>query len=156
MISNRPYLLRAFHEWIVDSACTPILVLNAYHPRCRIPQDYVEGEEIVFNISTSAIRDLKLTNEAVEFKASFSGIIHIIYAPIQAVMAIYAEENGEGLFFDAEDEHGNEEQEIQPVKLTSIDGARPSVMSDTMSEDSSGSGQGSTTSRAKPFLKLVE
>jgi stringent starvation protein B len=104
MLSNKPYLLRAFHEWIVDSACTPILVIDALNPRSRIPKEFAEGEEIVFNISASAIRDLKMTNEFVEFKASFSGVIHIIFAPISAILAIHAEENGEGLFFDAEED----------------------------------------------------
>ncbi len=78
MLSNRPYLLRAFYQWIVDSGCTPILVLDANNPRCKVPMDYAEGGEIVFNISSSAVRDLKMLNEAVEFKASFSGVIHII------------------------------------------------------------------------------
>ena len=66
--------------------------------------DYAEGGEIVFNISPTAVRDLKISNELVEFKASFSGVIHLISAPIKAVLAVYAEENGEGLFFDAEDD----------------------------------------------------
>ena len=104
MLSNKPYLLRAFNEWIIDSACTPIIVLDATNPRCKIPKDFIENGEIVFNISPSAIRDLKLMNESVEFKASFSGVIHIISAPISAVLAIYAEENGEGLYFDGEDD----------------------------------------------------
>ena len=92
MLSNRPYLIRAFYEWIVDSNCTPILVINAEHPRCHVPRDYVEGGEIVFNISSSAIRDLKINNEQVEFKASFSGVIHLISAPTKAILAVYAEE----------------------------------------------------------------
>ena len=104
MLSNKPYLLRAFFQWIVDSACTPILVLDANHPRCKIPTEYVESGEIVFNISSTAVRDLKITNELIEFKASFSGVIHFISAPLKAVLAIYAEENGEGIFFDLEDE----------------------------------------------------
>ena len=78
MLSNRPYLLRAFYQWIIDSNCTPILVIDAHYPRCKIPKDYVEDGEIIFNISPSAIRDLKITNELIEFKASFSGVIHII------------------------------------------------------------------------------
>src|SRR3990167_4165222 len=104
MISNRPYLLRAFYQWIADSGCTPILVIDANNPRCKVPKDYVEGGEIVFNISKAAIRDLKMLNDLIEFKASFSGVIHMISAPIKAILAIYAEENGEGIFFDGEDD----------------------------------------------------
>src|SRR3990167_5969811 len=103
MLSNRPYLLRAFYQWIVDSECMPILVIDVNNPRSRVPMEYADGVEIVFNVSPTAVRDLKISNELIEFKASFSGVIHIISAPIKAILAIYAEENGEGLFIDAEE-----------------------------------------------------
>lgn len=155
MLSNRPYLLRAFHEWIVDSACTPLMVINTCHPRCRIPQEYVEGDEIVFNVSTTAVRDLKMTNEAIEFRASFGGVVYVVYAPVQAVMAVYAEENGEGLFFDAEDDE-QDQRVFQPAKLTGIDGmAQGAVLNDTMSNDTL-SAHTPVAPRAKPFLTIVE
>jgi len=118
MIFNRPYLLRAFYQWIVDSNCNPILVIDANNPRCRIPRDFVEGSEIVFNISPTAIRDLKMLNDSIEFKASFSGVVHIISAPIKAVLAVYAEENGEGIFFDAEEEGDGGTDSVMPIKST--------------------------------------
>jgi stringent starvation protein B len=149
MLSNRPYLLRAFYQWIIDSNCNPILVIDANNPRCKIPQDYVEGGEIVFNIAPSAIRDLKMTNEQVEFQASFSGVIHIISAPIKGILAIYAEENGEGIFFDAEDDVDTESDGI--MQLKGIDG---SGGMDAL-ERQSGLAE-SSISKSKPFLKLVE
>jgi len=100
MLSNKPYLIRAFYEWIIDSTCTPFLVINANYPRCNVPQNYVENGEITLNISPSAIRDLKISNDIVEFRASFSGVVHIISAPVKAVLAIYAQENQQGMFFD--------------------------------------------------------
>lgn len=146
MLPNRPYILRAYHQWIIDNNCTPILVLDANHPRCKVPKSYAEGGEIVFNISTSAIRDLKLLNDVVEFKASFSGVIHIISAPIAAVLALYAEENGEGIFFEMEEDEGAEAM----VPLRSIEGSMMSTL-----EQASTIASESIT-RAKPFLKLVE
>lgn len=148
MISNRPYLLRAFYQWIVDSNCTPILVLDVNNPRCKIPMDFAEGGEIVFNISPSAIRDLKMLNEAVEFKASFSGVIHIISAPIKAVLAVYAEENGEGIFFDAEEDDGDNDV-ITPFQLQGIEGAKEASLQEIPPPDTA-------NGKAKPFLKLVE
>lgn len=148
MLSNRPYLLRAFYQWIVDSACTPILVIDATHPRCKIPQDYAEGGEIVFNLSSVAVRDLKITNEIIEFKASFSGVIHIISAPIKAILAIYAEENGEGIFFDSEDDSGMDSSDVVPLR--SIDNM---VFDNHMQQDIEAV---KSTSKSKPFLKLVE
>lgn len=103
MKSNKPYLIRAFYEWIVDNNCTPYLVINANFPKCNVPQDYIENGEITLNVSPTAIRDLKISNDFVEFRASFSGIVHIISAPVKAVLAVYAHENQQGMFFDYED-----------------------------------------------------
>lgn len=152
MLSNRPYLLRAFHEWISDSQCTPILVLDATHPKCKVPMEFVDNGEIVFNVSPSAVRDLKMGNELVEFKASFSGVVHIISAPMRAILAIYAEENGEGLFFDAEEDDNETSlvadklsEEVIPLK--SIEGGSPHVKDNISVKQSN---------NVKPFLKLVE
>ncbi len=110
MLSNKPYLIRAFYDWIVDSACTPYILVNAAFPRCKVPQEFVENNEITLNISPSAIRDLKITKDALEFRASFSGVVHIVYAPIKSVLAIYAHENQQGMFFDYEEDDGSGEE----------------------------------------------
>src|SRR5690349_15021252 len=119
MRSNKPYLLRAFYDWIVDSNCTPIIVVDATHPRCKVPADYIQGGEIVFNISPTAVRELDVRNDGVEFKASFSGVIHTISAPVKAVLALYAEENNEGIFFDGEEDADADDL----IELTSIEGS---------------------------------
>ncbi len=125
MLSNKPYLIRAFYDWIVDSACTPYILINAAFPRCKVPQEFIENNEITLNVSPEAIRDFKITKDSVEFRASFSGVVHIIYAPIKAVLAIYANENQQGMFFDYEedgDETGDEwpaTASIQEVEVSS-------------------------------------
>src|SRR5437879_2149208 len=109
MLSNKPYLIRAFYDWIVDSNCTPYILVNAAYPQCQVPQEFVENNEITLNVCPHAIRDLKISKDRVEFRASFSGVVHIISAPIKAVLAIYANENQQGMFFDyEEDETGDE------------------------------------------------
>jgi stringent starvation protein B len=113
MLSNKPYLIRAFYEWISDSHCTPLLVIDATVPRCNVPQEYVENGEIILNISPDAIRDFKASANVVEFKASFSGIAHLISVPVRAVLAIYAEENGQGMFFDVENEEDGDEEWLE-------------------------------------------
>src|SRR5690348_12450670 len=123
MLSNKPYLMRAFYDWIVDSGFTPLVALNANNPKCRIPADYATDGEIVFNISPSAIRDLKVTNVGIEFRASFTGVIHFISAPIKAVNAIYAEENNEGVFFDADDSVDESDGGGEVVQLRGIEGS---------------------------------
>jgi stringent starvation protein B len=104
MISTRPYLIRAFYEWIVDSDCTPHIVVNAELPDVDVPRGYVEGGQIVLNIAMPAVQNLALNNEAVSFQARFGGVAHEIYVPVKAVLAIYARENGRGMVF-SEEEH---------------------------------------------------
>ncbi len=104
MLSTKPYLLRAFYDWIVDSQCTPYILVDATYPRCNLPQMFVEDGRITLNISPDATRDFLITADILQFKASFSGIIHLISAPVAAVLAIYANENQQGMFFDPEEE----------------------------------------------------
>lgn len=104
MLSTKPYLVRAFYEWIIDSGCTPYVAINANYPRCNVPLEYVENGEIIFNISPDAVRDVKIGSEFLEFRASFTGVIRIVSAPVNAILAIYAEENGQGMFFDSEED----------------------------------------------------
>ncbi|MCD6038717.1 MAG: sspB [Gammaproteobacteria bacterium] len=117
MLSNKPYLIRAFYQWIIDSACTPYIVVNANFPRCHVPLEHVENGEITLNISPMAVRDLNIANNLVEFKASFSGQVYSISAPMGAILAIYANENQQGMFFDYEDsvdDEGEAGQSTQP------------------------------------------
>jgi stringent starvation protein B len=110
MISTRPYLIRAFYEWIVDSDCTPHIVVNAELPNVEVPRDFVEAGQIVLNIAMQAVQNLNLNNDAVSFQARFSGVPHDVFVPVAAVMAIYARENGRGMVFSEDDDLDPEEQ----------------------------------------------
>ena len=104
MNSSRPYLLRAFYEWIVDNKATPYIVVNAEYDGVRVPTDYIENGRIVLNISPDAVRALLLANDHVKFNARFAGIPQDIYVPTRAITAIYAKENGQGMVFKDEEE----------------------------------------------------
>jgi stringent starvation protein B len=103
MTSTRPYLIRAFYDWIVDNDCTPHIVVNAGFLGVEIPKEYVENGQIVLNISLTAVQGLHLGEKAVEFQARFGGQIRRIHAPIFSILAIYAKENGRGMVFAEED-----------------------------------------------------
>lgn len=123
MLSNKPYLVRAFFNWIVDSRCTPILVVNANFPNCHVPEQHIENGEIIFNISPEAIRDLVIRYDIIEFRASFSGEVQTIVFPVKAVLAIYAEENKQGMYFDFEDENffeGDDEGGVTGGEISSF------------------------------------
>ncbi len=104
MNSSRPYLLRAIYQWIVDNDCTPYLLVNAVAPGVSVPVEYVENDKIILNIGPTAAHQLVLGDEEVAFNARFGGRPMEVAAPISAVLAIYARENGQGMLFTDEDE----------------------------------------------------
>ena len=101
LIPTKPYLLRALHEWCVDNNLTPHLIV-AVNSQTRVPMAYVEDGEIVLNINYGATKDLHIDNESVVFSARFGGVAQNIYVPMSAVKGIFARENGQGMFFEAE------------------------------------------------------
>ncbi len=99
MTSSRAYLIRAMYDWIVDNELTPYLLVNALFPAIEVPQELVTDGRIVLNISPKACRGLHLENDRIVFTARFSGLATQIFVSPQAVMAIYAKENGRGMEF---------------------------------------------------------
>jgi stringent starvation protein B len=100
----RPYLLRALYEWIVDNGLTPYLLVNADHDLVEVPRQFVENGQIILNIAPMAVQGLTLENDWVSFSARFSGRSFSVFVPVFAVLAIYAKENGKGMFFQTEDD----------------------------------------------------
>jgi stringent starvation protein B len=104
--SRRPYLLRAMHEWMIDSGQTPHLIVDATRPAVEVPRAYVKDDRIVLNLSPSATQNLNIGNDWVMFSARFAGVVHHVQLPVSAVLGIYARENGQGMVFP-EDETGS-------------------------------------------------
>ena len=95
-----PYLIRAYCDWIEDSNLTPHILVDCEKNGVVVPRDFVKGRKIVLNISSSATENRLITNSSVSFKARFNGRSQKIIVPCEAVLTIYAQENGEGMFFD--------------------------------------------------------
>jgi stringent starvation protein B len=102
---NRPYLLRALYEWILNNAMTPQLLVDTTVAGTVVPVRYIENNRIILNIQPDAVRDLVLGNEQITFSARFGGKTFKLIVPVNSVFAIYARENGKGLIFEAEDEN---------------------------------------------------
>ena len=84
-ISTKPYMLRAIHEWCTDNDYTPYVAV------------YV-------NVSYKATHDLRMDNDMITFAARFGGVVHSLEIPIANVLAIYAQENGQGMAFPVDRE----------------------------------------------------
>jgi stringent starvation protein B len=103
MISNRPYLIRAIYEWLVDNDWTPQLLIHADDEGVLVPREYVRDGEIVLNISPTAVQNLVLGNESIDFDARFSGRAMHVSVPVKSVVALFARENGQGMAFPEEE-----------------------------------------------------
>ncbi|WGW00808.1 ClpXP protease specificity-enhancing factor [Vibrio sp. YMD68] len=118
MTPRRPYMLRAFYEWLVDNDLTPHLVVDATMPGVRVPEEFIQDGQIILNIAPRAVGNLELGNEAITFSARFSGRPHSVIAPLYSVQAIYARENGAGTMFDPEEAYLDSETKAAETMAT--------------------------------------
>ncbi|WP_218139578.1 ClpXP protease specificity-enhancing factor [Thalassotalea agarivorans] len=128
MTSNKPYLVRAFYDWISDNELTPYIAVDIHCRGVRVPIEYANDGQIVLNISAGAVGHIALGEFAIEFSARFGGKLEHLTVPYGAIGAIYAKENGAGTALPIEDDYADEE----------ITEAKPSlseVSSDTNDDD---------------------
>jgi stringent starvation protein B len=99
-MSTKPYLIRAIFEWCVDQGFVPYLTVAA-DAGTRVPREYVKDGQITLNIGAEASHQLMLGNEEITFQARFNGAAFPVVVPVNAVVAIFARENGQGMAFEA-------------------------------------------------------
>ena len=109
--SKRPYLIRAMHEWMTDNGHTPHIVVDASFDGVFVPTEHIKDGKIILNISDSAAHNLKLTNDAVSFRARFGGVPFDVWAPIRSVLGIYARETGQGMIFSHDSDQAADQAE---------------------------------------------
>ncbi|WP_196209384.1 ClpXP protease specificity-enhancing factor [Citrobacter sp. Res13-Sevr-PEB04-36] len=159
---RRPYLLRAFYEWLLDNQLTPHLVVDVTLPDVQVPMEYARDGQIVLNIAPRAVGNLELANDEVRFNARFGGIPRQVSVPLAAVLAIYARENGAGTMFEPEaaydedvaslndddnDASGFESETVMSV----IDGDKPDHSDDNDPDDTPPPPRG-----GRPALRVVK
>lgn len=99
MISTKPYLIRAIHEWCADAGFTPHLAVQVDR-HTRVPREFVKEGQIVLNVSATATHQMSMGNEEITFQTRFNGASFPVVVPVDAVLAIYAQENGQGMAFE--------------------------------------------------------
>jgi len=151
MTSNRPYLVRAYYDWIVDNNCTPHLVVDANYPEVVVPQEHIQDGQIVLNISPTACGNLVIGEIDIEFDARFSGVPRHLIVPAGAVLAIYARENGAGTMFPREEPTKAEETAPEKKELGSV----RSVDTNTQDPDTKDD-EPPKPPKGKPTLKVVK
>lgn len=130
MTPTRPYLVRAFYDWILDNGMTPYMLVDATVAGTFVPVSFVRDGRIVLNVAPAAVTELDLGVSHISFSARFGGVAQLIRLPVAAIMAIYARENGQGMFF------GNEDDEV--------------------TDDPRGAEGGASEARGRPALRVVK
>lgn len=141
MTSNRPYLLRAIYDWVTDNGLTPYLLIDATRAGVQVPPQVVKDGQVVLNVAMRAVSMLDLGNERISFSARFSGVSQDISFPVSAVLAIYAQENGQGMMFP-------EDADPPPVNEAGAD--------DTSDAESAESGEEGKPRRGAPHLRVIK
>ena len=134
--STKPYMVRAIHEWCIDNALTPHLLV-VVNQKTMVPQAFVKNGEIVLNLNYSATKDLRIDNDAITFSARFSGVAQNLYVPMDAVRGIFARENGQGMFFE-------------------IGSQKALFASDEKDKDDDSNKSSDSKEKKKPTLKIVK
>lgn len=101
-LSTRPYLIRAIYEWCVDSGLTPYLAVRV-DANTEVPRAHVKDGQIVLNLSPEAVSNLEMGNEMINCMGRFSGAPFELIVPVDAVIGVFAKENGQGLAFQSGD-----------------------------------------------------
>ena len=106
---------------------SPHIIVNTAIPEVAVPQDHIQQNRIILNISHSATHKLRIGNDALECNTKFNGIDFHIYVPIAAILTIYAEENKMGMTFPPEEITAEElpTQEPEPIPTTKHDNVLP-------------------------------
>lgn len=155
---RRPYLLRAFYDWLLDNQLTPHLVVDVTLPGVNVPMEYARDGQIVLNIAPRAVGNLELANDEVRFNARFGGVPRQVNVPMSAVLAIYARENGAGTMFEPEEGYDEEVPELLETEaedtgslMSVIDGDRPDQDDDANPDDEPPPPRG-----GRPTLRVVK
>ncbi len=106
------------YEWMGDNNHTPHVVVDAYCDGVSVPAEHIKDGKIILNISETAAHNLKLTNDAVSFRARFGGVPFDVWAPMQSVLGIYARETGQGMIFSRDSEKLEPPELIQEIEET--------------------------------------
>ena len=121
--SFKSHLVQGIYQWAVENGLTPQVLVAASHPDAVVPTNYVENDQIVLNIHPASVRDFNLDLNAMWFSARFGGQPFNVTIPLDALVAVFARKNGQGIFFQANgtgfvtpsgDQADSEDPEVDP------------------------------------------
>ena len=155
MRPQRPYLLRAFYDWLLDSQLTPLIVVNTNYANVDVPNEFIRDGQIILNIAPHAVGQFNMTDEAISFSARFSGAVRHIYVPMGALSAIYARENGAGTIFNDEEVYHQPPAATAPAMATETKQKMHVIESDSTTSAAESTPK-TTTERKRPNFTVIK
>ncbi|AFP84994.1 ClpXP protease specificity-enhancing factor [secondary endosymbiont of Ctenarytaina eucalypti] len=158
---RRPYLLRAWYQWLLDNQLTPHLVVDVNIDGVMAPIECARYGKIVLNIAPCAVNNLFLGIDELKFNARFSGMPHKVLLPMSSILAIYAYENGIGEIFESEvayetmspEDNKRVDHPNTPLAMSVIYGAQPDQTPSDLQEKTPST---PLKGRGKPLLRVVK
>lgn len=89
-------LISAFVNWS-DKNNLVTYVQVVIDDAVAVPSKFIENGKIILNISSQAIHNFHLANNALNFSARFDGTIHEIFIPVERIGAIFVKDSNIGL-----------------------------------------------------------
>ena len=144
---QRPYLLRAMHEWMTDNDLTPHIVIDVSAAQSGLPVEYAKDGRLVVNVSYSATQNLIIGNESTSFDARFGGVSRHLDVPTLAILGVYARESGQGMIFSSE----STSDDALPSEIPAADELPQDVQADADDDADKEKRQ-----RGRPDLKIIK
>lgn len=95
----KPYLLRAFHQWLTEIGETPQILVNCAIAGVNVPVGSIKDGRIILNISYSAAHNLFISDSEITFGSRFGNNQMQVKVPMEAVLLIYSRETGDSVPF---------------------------------------------------------
>lgn len=90
----------AIYSWITNRNRSPYIWIDTNGQDLGIPKRYIENNgTIVIDISRSAVKDIYILHDSVQFKTKFASVLTELNVPFASIKAIYGKEDGKGLQF---------------------------------------------------------
>ncbi len=107
-----------------DNGNTPHIVVDASFDGVVVPAEHVKDGKIILNISESAAHNLKLSNEAVSFRARFGGVPFDVWVPMRSVLGIYSRETGQGMIFSHDSDSSSDGPSVDQPTADDLESTR--------------------------------
>jgi stringent starvation protein B len=99
MLDQRPYMMEATRQWVMDSGFTPYLAAIA--AGAQVPPQAVKNGKVILNLRPAGVQNYIINEHGLLCDMRFGGVSYPIHVPLDNILAIYAKENMDGNVFNA-------------------------------------------------------